>query len=97
MRSMARAPKFNDPQYTPPASGWKPATRAPALGYGQLDGTAFGDLTANYNDVGQHEVDCLTDSAQRRIDRLDSEQGHRNDGGPYTRADSYSRSRRENT
>jgi len=35
---MAQTPKFNTPKTSPPASGWQPGHRAPALGYGQLDG-----------------------------------------------------------
>lgn len=46
---MARAPKFNSPRTTPPASGRKAGHRAPGqyddLGgfYGNMDGVAYGD------------------------------------------------------
>ena len=40
---MAQQPKFNSPRTTPPASGWKVGHRAPALGYGNLDGVCIDD------------------------------------------------------
>lgn len=39
---MASTPKFNTPKTSPPASGWQPGHRPPALGYGNLDGVCTG-------------------------------------------------------
>lgn len=53
---MARAPKFNDPRYAPPASGWKVAHRSPdsVTGmFGNLDGIALG--SGSYESVSKDE------------------------------------------
>ena len=59
MRSMARAPKFTDPTHTPPASGWQPGHRPPPMGYGQLDGVAYG--SDKYDKVSKQERDAFPD------------------------------------
>jgi hypothetical protein len=56
---MATAPKFNTPKTSPPASGWQPGHRPPAMGYGQLDGNAYGD--DKYDKVSSTERDAFPD------------------------------------
>lgn len=41
MRSMAKAPVFKTSSLDVRPSGWKTGHRAPALGYGQLDGVCL--------------------------------------------------------
>ena len=78
MASMARAPKFNSPRHTPPASGWKVSHRAPGevdygagvkIGgfYGQLDGVCLESTT---------EFDAVSD-AEKRAFPGDSDTGDR--------------------
>ena len=59
---MAKAPVFKTPRTSPPASGWEPGHRSPALGYGNLEGVGFG-VGQSYDNVPDCDYDESSDQA----------------------------------